>query len=105
MAGWTGLETSSPRFGNHLTACELWSQRVECPSLATLNRVRRVPRASSRINPGRGDILETVTGSGPLISVGDDCAIGCVRCSSSTEFQNRDLDLPAKLLDVDRVAA
>jgi hypothetical protein len=35
----------------------------------------------------------------------DQCPIECRRCPSSTEFQNRDLDLPAKLLDVDSVAA
>jgi hypothetical protein len=45
----TGFELESTRFYNPLTACELWSQHVERPSLATLGRVRRVPRASSRI--------------------------------------------------------
>ena len=59
LAGWTGLEPDSPRLGNYLTACELWSQPVDCITLSNLDRVRSIPHSSSAIDFSRGDILET----------------------------------------------
>ena len=67
--------------------------------------MRSIPQAYSGIDLGRGDILETVTGSGRLTSQQTTAQSNPGVAPSSTEFQNRDLDLPAKLLDVDRVAA
>jgi hypothetical protein len=59
VAGWTGLEPDSPRRCNYLMACELWSQRVEYSKVGVVNRVREIPGESARIDPGRGDIVET----------------------------------------------
>jgi len=57
--GLTGLEPGSPRRGNHLTACELWSQHADCSQLRVPTIFRSTLDESSRIDPIRGDILET----------------------------------------------
>jgi hypothetical protein len=62
MAGWKGLEPSPPRRVNQLTACELWTQRVDCSLTTTMNEGHSLLSESSRIDRVRGDILETVTG-------------------------------------------
>jgi hypothetical protein len=65
VAGWTGLEPGSLRRGNHLAACELWSQRVEGQLIKWMGAVRQLLAESSRIYPIRGDILETSERSSP----------------------------------------
>jgi hypothetical protein len=63
MVDLTGVETEIRPFSNSLTASELWSQAVESLSLTTPNRFPAVPFESPRIDPVRGDILETVESS------------------------------------------
>jgi hypothetical protein len=54
-----GFRTRQSGFVQLTTACGLWAQAVEGPSLATLHRVHSRARESPRIHPVRGDIAET----------------------------------------------
>ena len=59
MAGWTGLETVFHAFDNQLMACELWSQVLQYVSVLNKWDVTVRPREHPRVDPVRGDILET----------------------------------------------
>ena len=60
LAGWVGLETVFRAFDNQLTACELRSQVLQYVSVLAEREVNARPCQSSRIDPVRGDILETI---------------------------------------------
>jgi len=51
-----------PAFDNQLTACGLWSQVLQYVSILNEWDVNSRPRENSRVDPVRGDILETICG-------------------------------------------